>query len=62
MMGSALQRRLKALEAKSPDPTEQRKALLPGWLIEELEKQGVRFDASGYPEKIGMESGCEPQR
>jgi hypothetical protein len=27
--------------------------LLPAWLIEEAEKQGVRFDASGFPEKIG---------
>ena len=62
MTRSGLQQRLKALEAKSPDPTEPRKALLPAWLIEELGKQGVRLDASGYPEMFGMESGCEPQR
>jgi hypothetical protein len=52
-MRSALLGRLKALEAKSPDPTESQKPLLPAWLTEELEKQGVRFDASGFPEKIG---------
>ena len=51
-MRSALLRRLKALEAKSPDPTELQKSLLPPWLVEEAEKQGVRFDASGFPEKV----------
>jgi hypothetical protein len=57
MTRSGLQRRLKALEAKSPDPTEPQKALVPAWLVEEAGKQGVRLDASGYPEKVGMESG-----
>ena len=57
MTRSGLQQRLKALEAKSPDSTEPRKSLLPPWLIEELGKQSVRLDASGYPEKVGMESG-----
>jgi hypothetical protein len=52
-MRSALLKRLKTLEAKSPDPTESQKPLLPTWLTEELEKQGIRFDASGFPEKIG---------
>jgi hypothetical protein len=49
MTRSGLQQRLKALEAKSPDPTELQKALLPAWLIDELEKQGVRLDAPGLP-------------
>ena len=62
MTRSGLQRRLKALEAKSPNPTEPRKSLLPSWLNEELGKQNVRLDASGYPEKVGMESVCESQR
>ena len=47
MTRSGLHQRLKALEAKSPDPTEPRKSLLPAWLIEELEKQSIRLDASG---------------
>ena len=51
-MRSSLLRRLRALEAKSPDPTELQKPLLPAWLIEEAKKQGVRFDASGFPEKV----------
>src|SRR5579864_2420183 len=53
--------RLKALEAKSPDPAEPRKALLPAWLTDELERQGG-FDASGYPVNVGVDSGCESQR
>ena len=52
-MRSALLRRLKALEEKSPDPTESQKSLVPPWVIREAEKQGVRFDASGFPEKTG---------
>jgi len=58
MTRSGLQQRLKALEARSPDPTEPQKALVPAWLVEEAGKQGVRLDASGYPKKVGMESGC----
>jgi hypothetical protein len=42
----------KIAEAVGPDPTESQKPLLPAWLIEEAEKQGVRFDASGFREKI----------
>jgi hypothetical protein len=49
MTRSGLQQRLKALEAKTPDPTEPQKALFPAWLIEEIEKQSVRLDASGLP-------------
>src|SRR5690348_17628277 len=62
MMRSGIQSRLKTLEARLLEPSELRKALLPIWLTEELVKQGVRSDASGYPEKIGMESGFELQR
>jgi hypothetical protein len=53
----ALASRLEALESRLIEPSEPRKSLLPHWLIEELKKQGVRFDAFGYPKKIGMESG-----
>jgi hypothetical protein len=55
---AALESRLAALEARLIEPTEPRKSLLPHWLMEELEKQGVRFVASGYPEKFRM--GSEP--
>ena len=57
MTRSGLHQRLKALEAKSRDSTEPQKTLVPAWLVEEAWKQGVQFDASGYPEKVGIESG-----
>ena len=62
MTRSGLHQRLKALEAKSRDPTEPQKTLVPAWLVEEAGKQSVWLDASGYPEKVGMETRCEPQR
>ena len=55
-MRAALESRLAALEARLIEPTKPRKSLLPHWLMEDLEKQGVRFDASGYPENLRMES------
>ena len=61
-MRAALKSRLAALEARlieptAIEPTKPRKSLLPHWLMEDLEKQGVRFDASGYPENLSMKSG-----
>jgi len=47
--------RLKALEKWLPDETKPHKALLPEWLMEDLRHQGVRFDASGRPEKSSLE-------
>ena len=47
--------RLKALEKWLPDETKPRKALLPEWLMEDLRQQGIRFDASGLPEKSSLE-------
>jgi hypothetical protein len=44
-MRAALESRLAALEARLIEPTEPRKSLLPPWLMEELEKQGVGLDA-----------------
>ena len=44
-MRAALESRLVALEARLIEPTEPRKSVLPPWLMEELEKQGVGFDA-----------------
>jgi hypothetical protein len=47
--------RLKALEKWLPDETKPYKALLPEWLVEDLRQQGIRFDASGRPEKTSIE-------
>jgi hypothetical protein len=61
---SMLQRlnlRLKALEMRLPDETKPHKALLPEWLMEDLRQQGVRFDASGRPEKSSMEEKAPEQ-
>jgi hypothetical protein len=47
--------RLKALEKWLPDGAKPHKALLPEWLMEDLRQQGVRFDASGRPEKSSLQ-------
>jgi hypothetical protein len=54
-MHQRLHLRLKALEKWLPDETKPRKALLPEWLMEDLRQQGMRFDASGLPEKSSLE-------
>jgi hypothetical protein len=54
-MRERLHLRLKALEKWLPDETKPRKAFLPEWLTEDLRQQGVRFDASGRPEKSSLE-------
>jgi hypothetical protein len=51
----AMRQRLMALEKWLPDETKQHKALLPEWLVEDLRQQGIRFDASGRPEKSSLE-------
>ncbi len=53
--------RLKALEARLPDGSKPPKALLPEWLTEDLRQQGIRFDASGRPEKSSLEEKA-PER
>jgi hypothetical protein len=60
-MRQGLHLRLKALEKRLPDETKPHKALLPEWLMEDLRQQGVRFDASGWPEKSSMEAKA-PER
>jgi hypothetical protein len=54
-MHQRLNLRLKALEKWLPDETKPHKALLPEWLMEDLRQQGIRFDASGLPEKSSLE-------
>jgi hypothetical protein len=60
-MHQRLNLRLKALEKWLPDETKLHKALLPEWLMEDLRQQGIRFDASGRPEKSSMEEKA-PER
>jgi hypothetical protein len=54
-MRHRLHLRLKALEKWLPDESKPHKALLPEWLVEDLRQQGIRFDASGRPEKRSIE-------
>jgi hypothetical protein len=54
-MRHRLNSRLKALEKWLPDETKPHKTLLPEWLMEDLRQQGIRFDASGRPEKSSIE-------
>ena len=54
-MHQRLHLRLKALEKWLPDVTKPHKAHLPEWLMEDLRQQGIRFDASGLPEKSSLE-------
>jgi hypothetical protein len=56
-MRQRLYLRLKALEKWLPDETKPHKALLPEWLMEDFRQQGIRFDASGRPEKSGSGIG-----
>ena len=60
-MRQQLNSRLKALEMRLPDETNPHKAPLPEWLMEDLRQQGVRFDASGRPEKSSLEEKAPEQ-
>src|ERR1700687_496596 len=60
-MRQRLNLRLKALEKWLPDETQSHKALLPEWLVEDLRQQGIRFDASGLPEKSSLQEKASEQ-
>ena len=60
-MRQRLHLRLKALEMRLPDETKPHKAPLPEWLMEDLRQQGVRFDASGLPEKSSLQEKASEQ-
>jgi len=60
-MRQRLNLRLKALEKCMSDKIKPRKALLPEWLVEDLRQQGIRFDASGLPEKSSLEERVPEQ-
>jgi hypothetical protein len=47
MIQRRLESRLRALEQRVQEETRLPKALLPNWLMEELEAQGLRSDAAG---------------
>ena len=49
--------RVKALEQLLPDDARATKTVLPEWLVEELGKQGFRFDASGRPDMPSVSAG-----
>ncbi len=49
--------RIKALEQRLPDEAAATKTVIPEWLIEELGKQGFRFDASGRPDMTSVSAG-----
>ena len=49
--------RINALEQRLPDEAGATKTVSPEWLIEELRKQGFRFDASGRPDMTSVSAG-----
>ena len=46
--------RIKALEQRLPDEAGVTKTVIPEWLIDDLGKQGFRFDASGRPDMTSI--------
>jgi hypothetical protein len=60
-MRHRLNLRLKALEKWLPAKTKPYKARPPGWLVEDLRQQGIRFDASGLREKSSLEEKTAEQ-
>ena len=57
MMRRHLYARLKALEDRAPEAAKPPKAVLPGWLVEDLGKHGVCFDGSGRPDMTSVSGG-----
>jgi len=57
MIRRDLARRLNKLETRLPIDEGPQKPPFPAWLMEEWEKQGLRFDSLGRPDR---ESWCAP--
>ena len=49
-MRRQIQVRLKMLEQRLPKTAEPTKAVLPAWLVEQLQNQGIPFHADGRPD------------
>jgi hypothetical protein len=45
-MKAGLQRRIKALEKRVPEPSAVRKSIVPEWLLAAWQQQGLQFDPS----------------
>ena len=50
-MRSQILQRLRMLEARLPPESGPKKAPLPEWLMEEFQKEGVRFNSLGLPDR-----------
>jgi hypothetical protein len=44
--------RLKKIERRLPGPSQPTKKIVPEWLIEEFQKQGIGVAADGRPEPV----------
>ena len=49
-MQRQLQARLKTLEQRLPKAATPTKAVLPAWLVEQLQSQGIPFHGDGRPD------------
>ena len=47
-MRSRLLRRVKALAERMVQLTKEPKSLMPDWLAEDLQKQGIQFNSAGF--------------
>ena len=54
-----LQARLKVLEQRFRKAEEPPKAVLPAWLVGELQSQGIPFDSDGRPDLTFLPTGLE---
>jgi hypothetical protein len=53
--------RLRALERRLPEGDKPLKPPLPDWLVSDLQKENVRFDASGRPDLSSWPSEPVPE-
>ena len=49
-MQRQIQARLKTLEQRLPKAATPTKAVLPAWLVEQLQSQGIPFHSDGRPD------------
>ena len=58
-MRRQIQARLKMLEQRLPKTAVPAKAVLPAWLVEQLQSQGIPFHSDGRPD---LKSAAELER